>query len=69
MTGLQTIQEYPDNCTHVYTDGSAFKGTVNAGYGARLEFSDKSLEEIANPCGANGSNFEAEALAIYCSTE
>ena len=64
MTGLQTIQEYPDNCTHVYTDGSAFKGTVNAGYGARLEFSDKSLEEIANPCGANCSNFEAEALAI-----
>ena len=64
MTGLQTIQDYPDNCTHVYTDGSAFKGTVNAGYGARLEFSDKSLEEIANPCGTNCSNFEAEALAI-----
>ena len=64
MTGLQTIQEYPENCTHVYTDGSAFKGTVNAGYGARLEFPDKSLEEIADPCGANCSNFEAEALAI-----
>ena len=63
-TGLQTIQSYPDNCIHVYTDGSAFKGTVNAGYGVRIEYPDKSLEEISNPCGAHCSNFEAEAIAI-----
>ena len=69
MTGLQTIQNYPDDCIHIYTDGSAHKGTVNAGFGARIEFPDGSLEEIASPCGINCSNFEAEALAIESSIE
>ena len=41
-TGLQTIQMYPDDCIHVYTDGSASQGTVNAGYGARIEFDNSS---------------------------
>ena len=39
--GLQTVQEYPDNWIKVYTDGSAFKGTANAGYGVRIEHTDK----------------------------
>jgi len=67
--GLQTIQQYPDDCIHVYTDGSASQGTVNAGYGARIEFPDKSLEELSRPCGENCSNFEAEALAIKAAIE
>ena len=56
--------EYPDNWIHVYTDGSAFKGTVNAGLGARIEYPDGSLEEIAIPCGSLCSNFDAEAHAM-----
>ena len=32
----QTIGQYPEDEIHVYTDGSAFKGTVNAGYGAHI---------------------------------
>ena len=69
VTGLQTISTYPDDCIHVYTDGSAFKGTVNAGYGARIEYPDKTLEELAHPCGTNCSNYEAEALAIKAAIE
>ena len=69
MTGLQTISKYPDDCIHVYTDGSASQGTVNAGYGARIEFPDGSLEELSQPCGVNCSNFEAEALAIKAAIE
>ena len=64
ITGLKTIQSYPDDCIHVYTDGSAMKGTVNAGYGAKINYPEETTEEISNPCGALCSNFEAETLAI-----
>ena len=64
VAGLKTVQEYPDNWIQVYTDGSAFKGTMNAGYGVRIEYADKTSEEIFNPCGVFCSNYEAEALAI-----
>ena len=64
LTGEQTIMDYPDNWIHVYTDGSAFKGTINAGLGARIEYPDGSLEEIAIPCGSLCSNFDAEAHAM-----
>ena len=69
VTGLQTISKYPDDCIHVYTDGSAFKGTVNAGYGARIEYPDNTLEELSHPCGTNCSNYEAEALAIKAAVQ
>ena len=64
ITGLETIQSYPDHWIHVYTDGSALKGTVNAGYGVKIFYPDEKPETISNPCGALCSNFEAETLAI-----
>ena len=64
LTGVRTIMDYPDDWTHVYTDGSAFKGTINAGLGARIEYPDGSLAEMAIPCGTLCSNFDAEAHAI-----
>ena len=69
LTGVRTILDYPDNIIHVYTDGSAFKGTINAGLGARIEYPGGSLEEIAIPCGNLCSNFDAEALAIKAAIE
>ena len=48
----------------MYTDGLAMKGTVNAGYGAKIYYPEGKSEEISNPCGALCSNFEAETLAI-----
>ena len=62
--GVRTITSYPDNFHHVYTDGSAFKGTTNAGYGARIEYMDKSCDEVSEPCGAFCGNYEAEALGL-----
>ena len=69
LTGMQTILDYPDDCIHVYTDGSAFKGTINAGLGVRVEYPGGSLEEIALPCGNLCSNFDAEAHAIKAAIE
>ena len=65
----KTIGQYPENWIHVYTDGSAFKGTVNAGYGSRIQFPDKTCEELFDSCGAQRSNFEAEAEAIDASLQ
>ena len=69
LTGMRTILGYSDEWVHVYSDGSAFKGTINAGFGARIEYPDGSLEEIASPCGSLCSNFDAEAYAIKSAIE
>ena len=62
--GIKTILSYPENYIQIYTDGSADKGTTNAGYGARIEYVDQACEEISEPCGDLCSNYEAEAFAI-----
>ena len=64
IAGLNAIQSFPDEWTHIYTDGSASKGTKNAGFGVRIEYPDKTCKEISKPCGALCSNFDAEASAI-----
>ena len=64
LAGLDTIQSFPDDWTHIYTDRSATNGTKNAGYGVRIEYPDKTNKELSNPCGVLCSNFEAEAKAI-----
>ena len=64
VAGLKTVQGYPGNWIQVYTDGSAFKGTMNDGYGMRMEYAETTSEGIVNSCGVFCSNYEAEALAI-----
>ena len=53
FTASATINDYPDEWIHIYTDGSATKGTSNAGYGSRMEFPDGSCKEIFDSCGIN----------------
>ena len=43
-TALKTIDQYPDDWVHIYTDGSASNGTRDAGYGARIHFPDQSCK-------------------------
>jgi len=62
-----TIGQFPESWIHIYTDGSAHKGTTNAGYGAVIHLPDKTKIELSNPCGSFCSNFEAEATAIEAS--
>ena len=69
FSAQETIEQYPENWIHIYTDGSAFKGTVNAGYGARIQYPDRTSEELFDSCGAQRSNFEAEAEAIDASLQ
>ena len=67
FSAQETIEQYPENWIHIYTDGSAFKGTVNAGYGSRIQYPDQTSEELFDSCGAQRSNYEAEAEAIDAS--
>ena len=46
---------------------SAFKGTINAGYGSRIQHPDRTCDELFDSCGTHCSNFDAEALAIEAS--
>ena len=64
LSALQTIDKYPDDWIHVYTDGSATGGTFNAGYGARIQYPNQHCIEIFDSLGKHKSNFEAEATAI-----
>ena len=61
---LRTIDNYPDNMVHIYTDGSATSGTRNAGYGTRIHFPDRTCREISGPSGMYCTNYEAEATAV-----
>ena len=63
-TALRTIDQYPDDWVHIYTDGSATSGTRNAGYGARVHYPDKTLEELSGPGCVYCTNYEAEATAM-----
>ena len=64
LTAYQTIDQYPDDITSIYTDGSATNGTRNAGYGARVQFPDGTCRELSGSCGTFCTNYEAEAAAI-----
>ncbi|GFS18047.1 ribonuclease H [Elysia marginata] len=57
-----TILTYPPYWIHIYTDGSAFKATVNAGYGVYACFPDGTSKEIYGACGETCSNHEAETI-------
>ena len=61
---LETIDSYSDQWIHVYTDGSAFRGTSKAGYGVLIHYPDGSSGELSGACGENASNYVAEIAAI-----
>ena len=61
---LQTIDSYSDKWIHVYTDGSAFRGTSKAGYGVLIHYPDGSSGKFSGACGEHASNYTAEIVAI-----
>ncbi|GFS16776.1 ribonuclease H [Elysia marginata] len=64
ITAQKTLDTYPEHWIHVYTDGSGFKGTINGGYGVRIQYQYKTKEELSESCGSYCSNYEAEAFTI-----
>ena len=46
LLGIIMILSYPEYFVMVYTAGSADKGIKNAGYGARIEYADRTCDEI-----------------------
>lgn len=63
-SALETIDTYPSTWTHSYTDGSAFKGTVNAGYGAVIYLPNEDRRDVFNSSGSFCSNYTAEQQAM-----
>ena len=53
----------------MYTDGSAFKATVKAGYGVYIIHPNKTCEKLQGACGEICSNYEAEVIAIKTALE
>ena len=66
-SALDTIDSYPKDWIHTYTDGSAFKSTINTGYGATVNYPDDTKNDIFSPCGSFCSNYVAEQLAFNTS--
>ena len=60
----ETIDSYPTTSIQAFTDGSAFKATVFAGFGVFLKFPDKSSYCLSEPCGNICSNYTAEIRAM-----
>ncbi|GFR61989.1 hypothetical protein ElyMa_001860000 [Elysia marginata] len=59
-----TLLTYSPDWIHIYTDGSAFKAKVNAGYGIYACFPDGTSRKSYGACGETCSNYEAEAIGI-----
>ncbi len=38
LSALEVIDFYPQNSIHIFTDGSAFKATINARYGGTIRY-------------------------------
>ncbi|GFS22630.1 ATP-binding cassette sub-family A member 1, partial [Elysia marginata] len=65
LTAIKPTGDDPNLlCSQITEDGSAFKGTINGGYGVRIQYPDKTKDELSESCGSYCSNYEAEAFAI-----
>ena len=69
MCSIETINSYPTSWLHTYTDGSASKGTMKAGFGVHMIFPDGRTFDHSDACGELCSNYEAEILALSCAAE
>ena len=65
----ETIDSYPKTAIQAFTDGSAFKATVIAGFGVHLKFPDRSSQNLSEPCGNICSNYTAEIKAMTSAVE
>jgi ribonuclease HI len=64
---METIDAYPLEAIHAYTGESAFKATLNTGYGAVIIYPNvhpDDIPRILGPCGQYCSNYTAEIIAI-----
>ena len=60
LCSQETVNSYSTSAIHAYTDGTAFKATINAGFGILLKYPDGSSSEYSDSCGTNCTNYEAE---------
>ena len=60
----KTTLSYPDEWTHIYTDGSAEEGTKNAGWGLWVKEPNGKTRDLFGACGDSCSNYDAEIFAM-----
>jgi ribonuclease HI len=64
---LETVFSYPEEAIHIFTDGSAVKATINAGFGAIIKYPNTHPEDyprLFGPCGQFCSSYNAEIIAL-----
>ena len=64
LLALETIDNYPKDIIHAYTDGSAVRAVRNGGYGSVINIPTSEPILLSGPCGAFCSNYDAEIAAI-----
>ena len=64
LLALETIDNYPKDIIHAYTDGSAVRAVRNGGYGSVINVPASEPILLSGPCGAFCSNYDAEIAAI-----
>ena len=64
LLALETIDNYPKDIIHAYTDGSAVRAVRNGGYGSVINIPASEPILLSGPCGAFCSNYDAEIAAI-----
>ena len=68
---MNTIDSYPADWIHGYTDGAAFKGTnfKHSGFGVYLRFPDGTSSDFSDICSKPCSDIELEIAALISATE
>ncbi|GFR94637.1 hypothetical protein ElyMa_000924000, partial [Elysia marginata] len=62
ITAQKTLDTYPEHWIHVYTDGSAFKGTINGGYGSEFNIQTRPKKNSVNPVGHTAQTMRQKHL-------
>ena len=65
LLAYETIESYPEDIIHAYTDGSSVNAVANGGCGSVIDTPcQEELILISRPCGKYCDNYDAELAAI-----
>ena len=62
LCAQETVNSYSKSAIHAYTDGSAFKATINAGFGILLKYPNGSSSEYSDSCGTTAQIMKQKRL-------
>ena len=70
LLAYETIENYPEDIIHAYTDGSSVNAVINGGCGSVIDTPcQEELILISRPCGKHCDNYDAELAAIQATLD